>query len=216
MPESSCFQISDSLTFDQAALSEPLAIGVYATRLAGTLKDLKIGILGAGPIGISVLLPAIEQGAVKIYMTDRIDARLKVASSMGAGWTGNPDSSDIVTEIQQLEPLHLDIIFECCGKQEAIDQAIRLLKPGGKLMIIGIPTFPRLSFDIDLLRRKEIVIQNVRRQNEVVEDTLTMITDGRLKPDKMQTHNFRFDQVKEAFDMVAGYHDGVMKAMIHF
>ena len=45
---------------------------------------------------------------------------------------------------------------------------------------------------------------------------LHMISDGTLKPDKMQTHNFSFEHVKEAFDKVAGYHDGVMKAMIHF
>jgi threonine dehydrogenase-like Zn-dependent dehydrogenase len=149
-------------------------------------------------------------------MTDRIDARLKIASAMGAHWTGNPDNEDIVSEILCREPGQLDAVFECCGKQEAVDQAIRLLKPGGKLMIVGIPSFSKWSFDVDVMRRKEINIQNVRRQNEAVETTLEMIADGRLKPDPMQTHNFSFDQTKEAFDMVAGYRDGVMKAMIHF
>jgi len=216
MPETSCFPISENMTFDQAALSEPLAIGVYATRLAGSLRGIRIGILGAGPIGISVLLPALDQGAAKIYMTDRIDERLMIAKSMGAGWTGNPDKSDIVAVIQKLEPLQLDIIFECCGKQEAVDQAIQLLKPGGKLLIIGIPSFSKWSFDVDTLRRKEITIQNVRRQNEAVEETLDMIAKGSLNPDPMQTHNFTFIDTAAAFDMVAGYRNGVMKAMIHF
>jgi L-iditol 2-dehydrogenase len=83
MPASSCFRISDHITLDQAALSEPLAIGVYATRLSGSLRDKSIGILGSGPIGISVLLPAILDGAQETYMTDIIDARLAVASEMG-------------------------------------------------------------------------------------------------------------------------------------
>jgi L-iditol 2-dehydrogenase len=216
MPATSCFTLADNVTLDEGALSEPLAIGVYATRLSGSLKGAKVGILGSGPIGISVLLPALFSGVEKVYMTDRIDARLAVAREMGAHWTGNPDKTDVVNEILRMEPLQLDVVFECCGKQEAVDQAIQLLKPGGKLMIIGIPSFPRWNFDVDLLRRKEIDIQHVRRQNESVESTLEMISNGSIKPGKMQTHTFRFEQIGEAFSMVAGYQDGVMKAMINF
>ncbi len=60
----------------------------------------------------------------------------------------------------------LDVVFECCGQQEAIDNAVDLLKPGGKLMVIGIPEFDRWSFPVDKSRHKELCIQNVRRQNE--------------------------------------------------
>lgn len=63
--------------------------------------------------------------------------------------------------------------------------------------------------------RKNIFIQNVRRQNGVVEETIEMISDGQLKPDKMQTHDFSLDDAGKAFELVAGYHDGVMKAMVH-
>jgi len=216
MPAKSCFPLRDNITLDQAALSEPLAIGVYAIHLSVLQKGARIGILGAGPIGISVLLPALAYGAEKVYVTDKIDARLALAKEMGAGWTGNPDKTDIVEDILKEEPGNLDMVFECCGQQEAADQAIRLLKPGGKLMVIGIPEFSRWSFDSDEMRRKEICVQNVRRQNEVVDITLNMISEGKIQPDRMQTHNFEFDRVKEAFDLVAGYKDGVMKAMIHF
>ncbi len=216
MPATSCFRISDNMTLDQAALSEPLAIGVYATTLSGSLKNKSIGILGSGPIGISVLLPALAEGAKEVFVTDKIDQRLYVAKKIGATWTGNPDKSDIVAGILATQPQGLDVVFECCGKQEAADQAIQLLKPGGKLMIIGIPSFNRWSFDADNLRRKEIDIQNVRRQNEVVDKTLDLIASGSLIPDTMQTHTFRFEQVIEAFNMVAAYRDGVVKAMVNF
>jgi L-iditol 2-dehydrogenase len=216
MPASSCFPFAKSISLDQAALSEPLSIGVYATKLSGPLRHLKVGILGSGPIGISVLLPALYYGADKIYMTDKIDERLSLASAMGAHWIGNIDKTDIVKEILDRESEQLDVIFECCGKQEAVDQAIRLLKPGGKLMIIGIPSFSRWSIDVEEVRRKEICIQNVRRQNESVEATLKMISYRRINPGKMQTHTFRFEQIKEAFELVAGYKDGVMKAIINF
>jgi len=215
MPEKSCYRIPDDLTLDHAALSEPLTIGLYAVRLARMSPGAAIGILGSGPIGISVLLPASVLGAKSIFMTDKIDARLALATRMGADWTGNPDHSDVVTDILERAPGGLDIVFECCGKQEAVDQAVRLLRPGGKLMIIGIPSFSRWSFDVDDLRRKEICVQNVRRQNDTVVDTLKMLASGQMTPDGMQTHTFELDQVCEAFELVAGYKDGVMKAMIH-
>ena len=215
MPETSCFSIPDSMSFDQAAISEPLAIGVYAVKQSIPMKGATVGILGSGPIGLSVLLPARAQGAKSIYVTDKIEARLALARRAGADWAGNPDTSDVVADITKLEPAQLDVVFECCGKQEALDQAIELLKPGGKLMLVGIPpTLERVSFKIDKLRHKEIGIWNVRRQNHCVQPALDMIARGDFDVDVMVTHRFPFERTQEAFDLVAGYRDGVVKVMI--
>ena len=216
MPETSCFPVSNNMTYTEAAISEPLAIGVYAVTQSIPMTGSTIGIFGFGPIGMSVLLPAIAKGAQKIYVTDLIDERLVIAKASDATWTGNPSKSDILIEIKNLEPLLLDVIFECCGKQEAMDQAIELLKPGGKLMIIGIPEFDHWSFNVDLLRRKEITIQSIRRQNHALEEALALMESKGVNVDKMPTHRFPFENTKDAFDLVAGYRDGVMKAMIDF
>ncbi len=216
MPEVSCFPLRDETTLELGALSEPLAIGVYACKLAGPLEGARIGILGAGPIGLSVLLPARRSGVEKIYITDKIDARLAIAKRAGAGWTGNVDAQDIVESIARAEPLLLDYVFECCGEQEAVDQAIALLKPGGKLMMIGIPSQERISLPMDPMRCKEICFQYVRRQNECTGPTIDMIQDKMLEPGVMVTHHFPFEKTKEAFDLVTEYADGVMKAMITF
>jgi len=216
MPETSCFLLADQLTYTEGAISEPLAIGVYAVNQSIAMKGATIGILGFGPIGMSVLLPAISKGAQRIYVTDLIDQRLSIAKACGAGWTGNPAKMDIVSEIKDNEPLLLDVVFECCGKQEAMDQAIELLKPGGKLMIIGIPEFDQWHFSVDSLRRKEITIQSIRRQNHSVEEALSLMESKSVDVGRMPTHRFRFEQAKDAFDLVTGYKDGVMKAMIDF
>jgi len=216
MPESSCFLFGDNMSYTEAAISEPLAIGVYAVNQSIPMKGATIGILGFGPIGMSVLLPAIAKGAEKIYVTDLIDERLAIAKVCGATWIGNPEKEDVVEQIKNKEPLLLDVVFECCGKQEAMDQAIEMLKPGGKLMVIGIPEFDHWSFSVDLLRRKEICIQSIRRQNHSVEEALELMETKGVNVDKMPTHRFSFAQTKEAFDLVTGYRDGVMKAMIDF
>jgi L-iditol 2-dehydrogenase len=204
------------MTYTEAAISEPLAIGVYAVNQSIPMEGASIGILGFGPIGMSVLLPAIAKGAQKIYVTDLVDERLNIAKACGATWNGNPLNMDVTKEIIEKEPLLLDVVFECCGKQEAMDQAIELLKPGGKLMVIGIPEFDRWSFSVDLLRRKEICIQSIRRQNHSVEEALELMEKKLVDVDKMATHRFSFAQTKAAFDLVTNYGDGVMKAMIDF
>lgn len=215
MPERSCYKIDNTMPFDVATLSEPLSIGLYATELAGNVQGRKIGILGSGPIGVSVMLMAMHRGAERVFVTDLIDERLSLASSMGAHWTGNPLKQDIVGDIKREEPELLDVVFECCGKQEAADQAVKLLKPGGMLVIAGIPSFSEWKFSAEDIRRKEITIRNVRRQNEMVQPTLDILSAGKINPEKMITHTFDLDHVSDAFELVAGYRDGVMKAMIH-
>ncbi len=214
MPETSCFRVGSSLTPDQAALSEPLSIGVYAVKGSIPLQNKKLGILGSGPIGMSVMLASRMHKPGKIYMTDKIDERLLIAKNSGCDRTGNVDKENVTGIIHELEPNGLDVVFECCGQQEALEQAFELLKPGGKLMIIGIPEFDMWKIPVDEARHKEICIQNVRRQVDCVQSTLDYMEGGRIKADTMITHHFDFQDTKRAFDLVSGYHDGVMKAMI--
>ena len=216
MPEESCYPLPGTLTPDHGAISEPLAIGVYAVKKAGEIKGTRIGILGFGPIGMSVLLGAKTQGAGEIYVTDKIDGRLAIASKEKATWTGNPMKKNIAEIIRQREPLGLDIVFECCGQQETVDQAVDILKPGGRLIVVGIPEFNRWTLSVDDTRRREISVQFIRRQVGCVEDSLEMMNDGKINVGNMVTHRFPFENTKEAFDLVAGYQDGVMKAMIDF
>jgi L-iditol 2-dehydrogenase len=216
MPEESCYPLFRDQRLDQGAISEPLSIGVYAAKRSIPMNGTAIGILGYGPIGMSVMLAAKAQGAKSIYVTDKINARLLIAQKERASWVGNPDEENIVEKIKMLEPRMLDVVFECCGKQEAADQAIELLKPGGKLMIIGIPEFDRWSFSVDLTRHKEITVQNVRRQLNCVQPSLDYMHNGLVNIDNMISHRFPFTKANEAFDLVANYQDGAMKVMIDF
>ena len=216
MPEDCCFPLSGLLTPDHGSISEPLSIGIYAVKKSGGVKGLKIGILGYGPIGMSVMLAANVQGADNMYVTDKIDERLAIAVREGVSIIGNPLKEDVVEKIRQKAPLGLDVVFECCGQQEAMDQAIEILKPGGRLIVVGIPEFDRWSMSGERTRRREISIQFIRRQVDCVEPALELMKNGLISVDNMVTHRFPFDRTKEAFDLVADYKDGVMKAMIDF
>ena len=131
-------------------------------------------------------------------------------------WVGNPEQQDVVSSILQEAPRGLDIVFECCGQQAALDQAIALLRPGGTLMILGIPEVDTVSFQPESLRRKELTIVNVRRQRRCVQPALDFIGKHREKIDQLITHRFDFSESEAAFKLVSGYRDGVVKAMIEF
>lgn len=216
MPGSSCFQLTGGLGADNGVISEPLAIGIYSVERSVNLKGKSVGILGFGPIGMSVMLAARAQGAEKIYITDKIDARLALALKEGAVYASNPQTEDITRVILAAEPEGLDVVFECCGQQEAFDQGIDLLKPGCNLMVVGIPEFDRWMMSVDKTRRKEITVRFVRRQAECTGRALDMMRTGEIDISNMITHRFPFEKTKEAFDLVAAYGDGVMKAMIDF
>jgi L-iditol 2-dehydrogenase len=216
MPETSCLPLHHILTPDHGVISEPLSIGVYSVKKSISVKGAKIGILGFGPIGMSVMLAAKAQGADSFYITDKIGARLTIAEKEGAEMTANPAKEDVVRKIVGRVPSGMDIIFECCGQQEAFDEAIDLLKPGGKLMGLGIPEFDTWSMNVEKTRRKELTIQFVRRQEDCAEVSLELMQTGKIDVSNMITHRFPFEKTKEAFDLVAGYGDGVMKALIEF
>ena len=214
MPSECCFPTKGRITLEQGVLCEPFAIGVYAVEQSKLGQGQTAAVFGAGPIGLSCLAAAQAQKASRVYMTEKIAGRIEVARDAGAAWVGNPDSQDVVKEICSLAPRGIDVAFECAGQQETVDQAIEVLNPGGTLMLIGIPREKRVSFSPDSIRRKEISIINVRRQNNCTAKAIELMADKKVDLDFMITHHFDFDQSKEAFDLVAGYKDGVVKALI--
>jgi L-iditol 2-dehydrogenase len=215
MPQDSCYPYN-RMTAGQAVLCEPLSIGLYALKLANLSRGAKIAILGSGPIGLSCLVNAVAQGIKNCFATDIIDARIEAAEQNNAFWVGNPHKKDIVKTILKKATDGLDAVFECAGKQETIDQSVELLKPGGKLMLVGIPAGDFVTFNIHKLRRKEIHIINVRRQNNCTKDCIDLMEAGTINADFMLTHKFGYQQAAQAFELVAGYKNGVIKAIIEF
>jgi L-iditol 2-dehydrogenase len=215
MPAGCCFPVPETMNDDEVTIVEPLSIGLHAQRLAPENPPKRAAILGAGPIGLSVLLCLRAAGAEKIFVTDLLPERLETAAAMGADWTGCHPSQDVVAEILARAELGVDCVFECAGQQDTLDQGSQLLRPGGTMVAVGIPEVERVSFISDTMRRKEIRLQNVRRQNGCVQGAIDMISSGRADVMPMVTHHFDLAGSREAFEMVADYRDGVIKAIVN-
>ncbi len=213
-PAACCALIPASMSLDEAMLVEPLSIGLHAVRLSQLAAGMKIAIFGAGPIGLSVLLCAKATATCSAMVTDLLDERLAVARRCGANAVGNARQTDIVAAISQTEPQGLDLVFECSGDPACVEQGQLLLRPGGALILVGIPPVDAVAFDPHRMRRCELRFQAVRRQNECVARAIRLIAERRLDPSPLLTHRFLLSQISAAFELVAGYRDGVIKAVV--
>jgi len=216
MPERNCLPLPAGLTMTQAMLAEPLSIALHAYRFWPGSADQAMAVLGSGPIGLSLLRTARFHGVHEIYATDKVNERAEAAKKAVAAWSGNPDREDIVKLILARRPLGLDAVFECCGDQAALDQAVEMLKPGGTLVFVGIPLAERVSFPSGRIRRKEIRIQNVRRQNRCLERALDLIASGKIGVDFLATHAFGIEAAQKAFETAAYRRDGALKVSVKF
>lgn len=216
MPAACCFRVPNRLSEGAAVMVEPFAIALHAQRLWGDAEDRAVGVFGAGPVGLCVLGALRLAGARTTVLTDRLGYRLDMARALGATSTHHCERSDVVREILLAHPNGLDAVFDCSGEQAALDQAVAVLKPGGSLVVVGIPEADRVTFDINVLRRKEIDIINVRRQNDCTEDAIDILSRAELDLDPVITHHFGLAESGAAFELVANYRDGVEKALIHF
>jgi L-iditol 2-dehydrogenase len=213
-PAACCAVIPTTMSLDEAMLVEPLSIGLHAVRLAQLAAGMKIAILGAGPIGLSVLLCAKATAPCIAWVTDLLDERLAVARHCGADATWNPRRDDVVAAINQADPQGVDVVFECSGDLACLDQGQSLLRPGGALIMVGIPPVDAVTFDPHRARRSELRLQGVRRQNACVVPVIDLIAQRRLDPTPLVTHHFPLAEISAAFELVAGYRDGVIKAVI--
>jgi L-iditol 2-dehydrogenase len=216
MPAFTCFPVTGKLNPVQAALIEPLTIGVYTVKLAEIQNKLAtVGIFGAGPIGLSVLFKLLADGTEDITMIEPLEYRLKKAQEIGAKYLVNPEYENVEEVLKNQHELLLDVAFEASGDQDAVTNAVKILKPGGKLVLVGIPPSAQYTFNMDLMRRKELTVINVRRQNHCVEEAIDLVVSGKIDVEKMVTHHFSLEETPKAFEVVEGYKDGAIKAMIN-
>jgi threonine dehydrogenase-like Zn-dependent dehydrogenase len=176
--------------------------------------NANVAIIGVGPIGMCVFHVLRTKNVAHVYVTDKLDERLAFSRKLYPRWTGNPDRVDVVKEISDLEPLLLDVVYECSGDNEVVNQEVQLLKPGGTLVLVGITETDEVSFPIHELRRKEITILNIRRQAHCTQKAVDLLASRRIDMDSLLTHRFSLEETQKAFDLVENYRDGVMKAMI--
>lgn len=215
MPAHACIPIPDSMSLIEAALLEPFGVGAHAVALAGLRMGDTVAVFGSGSIGLVTLLAARAAGAGAVYMTDLVPERLRMASDLGADGVFLAGDGDPVGWVrEQTDGMGVDVAFEAAGVQETVRQACLAARVGGQAVLIGIPDVDDLAIPMHECRRRELCIRHVRRSNGEADRCLGMAASGRIPLAPLATHTFPLAEVEAAFDLVRGYRDGVIRAMI--
>lgn len=215
MPAHCCIPVPDNLSLVDAALLEPLGVGLHAVALARPSMGETAAVFGAGPIGLSTLLALRLTGVKQVFATDLVPERLAVASQLGADAVKNPNDGDVVQWIRnETGGRGVDVTFEAAGEQETLNHACRAAARGGRALLIGIPSGNELRLPMHECRRQELLMQHVRRSNGEAPRCLSLVASGRIELQPLATHFFPLERVTEAFDLVHNYADGVIRAVI--
>jgi L-iditol 2-dehydrogenase len=212
-PVSLLIPIPDSVSLDEAAMTEPLAVGIHAANLAAIKPGETAAILGAGAIGLSILQPLKLAGVGKVLVTDPITARRDLAAKLGADVTCEPSKAHSTAD-EITGGRGFDIVFECAGDVEAVRDASKLARILGRVVIVGIPREDEYPFDAGTARRKQLNAIFVRRSNSTTERAIELVDIRKIDVLSYVTHTFPLEQAGKALALAESKADGVLRAIV--
>jgi 2-desacetyl-2-hydroxyethyl bacteriochlorophyllide A dehydrogenase len=211
VPAGNLRPIPDSMTWDEAVLVEPTGIAVHCCNRAGLAAGDRVAVLGAGSIGLLIQQVAKARGASYILATGRQAGKLALAKQMGADETVDTSHQEVVTE-ERLSTF--DLVFDCIGGDQAIDQAIKLLRPGGRILALAVPHTGALSLNYGEFYRKELTMRGARLYDSDFDEAITLIASGQVKPLPIITHRFSLDQGPQALLEVVNNRQEAIKILL--
>jgi L-iditol 2-dehydrogenase len=186
-PTRCLFPIPDSLSDADGAMLEPLGIALHAVDLGQVRAGMRVGVFGCGPIGLLVIQVARAAGAAEVLVTERLPHRLDAARQCGAReWAPGREGE-------------VDVAFECAGENGAVEDAIAAAKPGGRVILVGIPGEDRTTFTASVARRKGLTIKLSRRMKHTYPRAMRLVESGRVDVRSLVTHRFPLEKIREAF-----------------
>ncbi len=199
-PENNLFPLPETMDAAAGAMLEPLGVAMHAVDLAHLRPGLQIGVFGCGPIGLLVIQLALQAGASHIFATDRLNHRVAAARSLGAQQAVQVDEGGGLPDLQaQVGSRGLDAVFEVAGEDLAVESAITAVKPGGVVVLVGIPSQDKTSFCASTARRKGLTIKLCRRMKNTYPRAIDMVSRGLVEVSSLVTHRFPLDRAQEAF-----------------
>lgn len=212
---SKVLKLPNIITLDQAALIEPISVGVHAIRRAGGVEGKRVVVLGAGNIGNLLAQVAMASGARSLLITDISEYKLDKARQSGLTHAVNSHKVKMGEAIATvLGPDKADVIFECVGMQETISDAINYARKGSTIVVVGV-FGARPEVDLGLVQDREITIMGtLMYQKPDYERAIELVATGKLNLAGIITHRYPFLKYTEAYKAIDQLDGENMKVMI--
>jgi len=200
VPASKVLPLPDNMTWDQAVMVEPLAVGVHGVGMARFQLGADVLILGAGTIGLMTLQAAKAFGARRVMITDLIQDRLDLAVRLGADYGVNPSATDLALALEQaFGPQRADVILECVGIAATAREAIRVARKGTRIVLAGVFE-EEVTINLGLVQDRELELAGTLMYvGDDFPTALALVRDGKVQVEPLITHRFPLSQAAEAF-----------------
>lgn len=186
--------LPDGFSAADGAMLEPLGVALHALDLGHLRIGATVAIVGAGPIGLLLVQAARRSGAARVVVVEPLAHRREAASRLGA------DAVFDVGEVgDDAVPGGADVVYEIAGADAAVEIALRVARPGARVVLGGIPDGDRTSFTASQARRKGLTLVLVRRMNHAYPRAIRLVAQGLIDVSSIVTHRYPLERVDEAF-----------------
>lgn len=215
VPMPNFLPIPADMSLEQASLVEPMSIALHSMVFAQVKLGESVVVFGAGPIGLLTIATLKLSGAGRIWAVEPLAHRRELALMMGADAAIDPTAVDPAAQVMQdTGKRGADLVIDCASKHDMINQCVRAVAHGGRVVVTGIPEETQIGVNIHQFRNKEVVIYNVRRSNHEGHEGVRLIHQYPKLFAPLITHNRPLDKINEAFALNEKYEDGVGKLLL--
>ena len=193
-----CIPVSNQVSLEELALSEPLSVGLHAVNRAGNLCGKKVLISGSGTIGCMVLLAAKLDGAEQVTMVDVLEEPLAIARKVGADQTlcVKPSASPSPELLNEF-----DVAFEVSGAASALGNCIELVRRGGTIVQVGTLPVEGVHLFANQIMVKELDIRGSMRFGNVFSRAVRLLESQRLNVQPILTGRFPIAEAAKALQL---------------
>ncbi|MBO4273994.1 alcohol dehydrogenase catalytic domain-containing protein [Microbispora triticiradicis] len=201
-PDDLLHPLPAALSDGDGAMLEPLGVAIHAVDLGHVPLGAPVAVVGCGPIGLLVIRLARLAGACAVVAVDPLPHRRAAALRYGAGLALSPEEAaepGVWREVDGSAGLGVRVAFEVAGDDEAVRLAMTAVRPGGRVVLAGIPDEDRTCFPASLARRKGLTIALVRRMNLTYPRAIRLAADRLVDVSSLITERFPLTATAEAF-----------------
>lgn len=225
VPAENLVELPETVSYEAAAMMEPMAVVVHAMRRMDIRKDEKVVICGLGTIGLLLLMFLQEIGVQDILVVGNKDFQKETILELGISEDCYCDSrtQDVKQWIlEKTNDAGADVFFECVGKNETVIQAVNSTIPGGKVMLLGNP-HSNMNLEQKVywkILRNQLTLKgtwNSSFTHEVDDDwnyVLEKIAEGKVKPEVLITHKLGFEELEKGLKIMRDKTEDYVKVMI--
>ena len=203
----------DNISFEHAALCEPLGVALGTFKKAKAKSGDTLLIIGAGPIGLAMLAVGKAMGMRKIVVCATTPSRLITAKEMGAYATVDTAETDLEEAISKLHPEGTDVVIDATGVEECIQKSFRIAKRGGTVMLAGYGRGKNMSIRIDDIHVKNLRVIGAGNNWNMFKKGMRLMEEGLVDLSCFITHKLKLEEFEKGIELARKRPEGFIKAV---